>query len=76
MGSNAAGQQFGAQNQAGLANLYGGLYGQNLGLNAGMAQNQGYVYQPTYQYQKGGLDYLMDAGTIAAGFMPGFMPAE
>lgn len=54
------------QSQQGLQSLLS----QGLGLQTGMAQDQGYVYQPTYQYQPGAWDYLMQGGQVAAGFLP------
>lgn len=64
--------------QLGLAgNLWNQAMGQNANLQSGaqqlygqLAGQTGMVYQPTYQYQPGVWDRLMQAGQLASSFFP------
>lgn len=47
------------------------MYQQNMGLQTGMSQDQGMVYQPTYQYQPGFLDYAAAIATPVASAVMG-----
>ena len=64
-----------AQQQAQRQSTLGNLYGNILGLQTGMAQDQSAWYTPQYEYQKGGWDYTMDAintGANVASAVAGF----
>jgi hypothetical protein len=57
--------------QAALQTQQAQLYQQNMGLQTGMSQDQGMVYQPTYQYQPGFLDYAAAIATPVASAVMG-----
>jgi len=66
MGQNANAQQFQAQNYGNMANMYGGLAGQNLAAQTQLASDASAWYQPTYQYQPGIWDRTMEVAGVAA----------
>lgn len=70
-----------AQRNAAQLGLTGQLWNQAMGQNAALqsgaqqlygnlTSQTGMVYQPTYQYQPGVWDRLMQAGQLASSFMP------